>query len=135
MRKSVLATLAISAGIAAYLFWAYQKLPAATPIKWSMASLPFAFGTRESFVGVPAGITLFLTALFLGAARTWPKVAWGALLALGVTLAFVHISTQVVLESFLPPPVNLALLVVLGAIVLGAAFPHRRRPAKRVQPF
>jgi hypothetical protein len=135
MRKGVVATLGLTAGIAAYLFWAYSKLPAATPIKWSMASLPFAFGTRESFVGVPAGITLFLTALFLGAARSWPKVAWGALIALGVTLAFVHMSTQVVLESFFPTFVNVALLVVLGAVVLGAAFPHRRRPAKRVQPF
>lgn len=135
MRKAVAATLVLSAGIAAYLFWAYPRLPAATPIQSNLASLTFAFGTRETFVGVPAGITLFLAALFLGAARSWPKVAWGALCALGVTLFFVHVSTQAALETFFPMPVNVALLVVLAAVVLGAMLPQRRRPGKRVQPF
>ncbi|HEX7901666.1 MAG TPA: hypothetical protein VF950_28160 [Planctomycetota bacterium] len=139
MRKAAgVLSLAIVGGIAAYLYWAYPRLPAAVPVRYSMANMPIAFGTRELFVGVPAVLTVALFALFLAAARTWPKTAWFTVLALGVVLFFVHVRVQAVLASFLPIPENVAVVasVIAVALLVAATFAFRKpAPAKRVQPF
>ena len=139
MRKAAqVLSLAIVGGIAFYLYWAYPRLPAAVPTRYSMANLPIAFGTRETFVGIPAAVTVALFALFLTAARRWPKTAWLTTLALGVVLFFVHVRVQAVLSAFLPIPENVAVVVaVLAVALLVAATFAFREPAKpkRVQPF
>ena len=134
MRKpSIVLSLIITAGIAAYLAWAYPRLPAVVPMKWDLHNVPVAFGTREAFVGIPAAVTLLLAVLFIGAACWQPKAAWCAPLALGTMLFFVHVSVQAVLNLFLPIPVNLAVLGVLGLAIPSVAvgfLAFRRRPAK-----
>jgi len=125
--------LALVAGIAGYLFWAYPRLPAAMPLNTSSF-----FGSRETFVGVPAAVAMLFFALFLAAAKARPKAAWLATVALVVVLCFVHVRVQAVLDAFLPVPENLAVACALAGLALLVAYilAFRKRPAsKRVKPF
>jgi len=127
--------LALVAGIAGYLFWAYPRLPAAMPLNTS--SLVF-FGSRETFVGIPAVVAALFFALFLAAAKAKPKAAWLATIALVVVLCFVHVRVQAVLDAFLPIPENVAVACAVAGVALLVAYilAYRRRPApKRVKPF
>lgn len=134
MRKaSVVLTLVFTAGIAAYLVWAYPRLPAVVPMKWDLHNVPVAFGSREAFVGIPAAISLLFAVMFLAAAWWQPKAAWCAPLALGTMLFFVHVTVQAVLQAFLPIPVNVAVFGMLGLLVPTLAvgwIVFRRRPRK-----
>ena len=132
MRKAVgILAAALVAGIGGYLFWAYPRLPASMPLATS------SFGSRETFVGVPAVVSLLLFALFLAAARSHPKTAWLSMVALGLVLFFVHVRVQDVLAAFLPVPGWLALAVAGALVGLGVAGLFYIRPPKpkRVRPF
>ena len=136
MRKAAgVLSAALVAGIGGYLFWAYPRLPAAVPLNTS--SLVF-FGSRETFVGIPAAVAMLFFALFLAAAKAKPKAAWLATIALVVVLCFVHVRVQAVLAAFLPVPEHVAVACAVVGLALLVAYvvAFRRRPApKRVKPF
>ena len=131
-------TLAFVAGIAAYLVWAYPRLPTPMPLVYSLSSVPLGFGSRDAFVGISAAAAGLFFASFLAAAKAWPRAAWVATLALALVLFFVHVRVQAVLAAFLPVPENLAVTLAAAAMVLSvvwAVFLRRPPPPRRVKPF
>lgn len=138
MKKSeVVTSLVLVAGIAAYLIWAYPRLPDSVPLRFSMSNVPVAFGTRQAFVALPAAAAVILFSLFLASARNLPKTAFLSMVALALLLFFVHVRVQAVLAAFWPVPENLAVFVAVATLAVGVAgvFVFRRPPPKRVNPF